>query len=208
VAIEATRDNSLFLSVADAFNLEDAKTVIKWFWKLRPIDGLDTDLEGIQTVELLQNPEYAEKVRQYLGALGLGILDIDVKADDFDEKNQPDLSSQRLKSELAKHLSGNNEVKAWALHRLYDQNGKPTTDTRSWTWNQRESSGSIKALELSGPVLWSLANGGVLLIDEIEAKLHPIMTLKTIELFLDPASNPNHTQLVFATHDTNLLTYP
>lgn len=62
-------------------------------------------------------------------------------------------------------------------------------------------------MQLSGPILWTLANGGVLIIDEIEAKLHPIMTLNTIEAFLNKESNPNNAQLIFATHDTNLLSY-
>lgn len=51
------------------------------------------------------------------------------------------------------------------------------------------------------------ANGGILVIDEIEAAMHPIMTLNTIDLFLNQESNPNHAQLIFATHDTNLLSY-
>jgi hypothetical protein len=50
-------------------------------------------------------------------------------------------------------------------------------------------------------------NGGVLIIDEIEAKMHPKMTLDTIDLFLNKETNPHNAQLIFATHDTNLLTY-
>ena len=37
--------------------------------------------------------------------------------------------------------------------------------------------------------------------------MHPIMTLKTVETFLSKESNKNDAQLIFATHDTNLLTY-
>ena len=33
------------------------------------------------------------------------------------------------------------------------------------------------------------------------------MTLNTINVFLNPDSNPNQAQLIFATHDTNLLSY-
>ena len=53
----------------------------------------------------------------------------------------------------------------------------------------------------------SLKTGGVLIIDEVEAFMHPIMTLTLIELFMNPESNPNRTQLIFSTHDTNLLNY-
>jgi AAA15 family ATPase/GTPase len=72
---------------------------------------------------------------------------------------------------------------------------------------ERESSGSIKALQLGGPIVLALMTGGVLIIDEIEAKLHPLITLDTINLFLNTESNPHQAQLIFATHDTNLLSY-
>ena len=39
------------------------------------------------------------------------------------------------------------------------------------------------------------------------SKLHPIITLNIIDMFLDPNCNPKHAQLIFATHDTNLLSY-
>ena len=90
---------------------------------------------------------------------------------------------------------------------IYDRDAKPTQRLASWDWDSRESSGSQKAMHLSGPILWALANGGTLVIDEVEAFLHPIMTLNTIEIFLNKGSNPQNAQLIFATHDTNLLSY-
>jgi AAA15 family ATPase/GTPase len=53
----------------------------------------------------------------------------------------------------------------------------------------------------------ALSIGGVLAIDEIEARMHPLLTLDTISLFLNKETNPNNAQLIFATHDTNLLSY-
>lgn len=72
---------------------------------------------------------------------------------------------------------------------------------------KRESAGTQEAFKINGPVLWALANGGVLIIDEIEAAMHPIMTLNTIDLFLNKSGNPKNAQIIFATHDTNLLSY-
>ena len=37
--------------------------------------------------------------------------------------------------------------------------------------------------------------------------MHPLITLDTINLFLSKETNPNKAQLIFATHDTNLLSY-
>jgi hypothetical protein len=75
---------------------------------------------------------------------------------------------------------------------------------------QKGSSDLHPALKLPEKMRCSFpcpANGGILVIDEIEAAMHPIMTLNTIDLFLNQESNPNHAQLIFATHDTNLLSY-
>ena len=106
-----------------------------------------------------------------------------------------------------KKLSGQKVHTVYSEHRVYDADANPTDRYIKWEFNERESSGSKKAFQFSGPILRALATGGVLIIDEIEAKLHPIMTLNTTDIFLNPRSNPNQAQLIFATHDTNLLTY-
>ncbi len=42
-------------------------------------------------------------------------------------------------------------------------------------------------------------------IDELEASLHPAIALELVRLFNDPTRNPKGAQLLFTTHDTNLL---
>lgn len=206
-AIEATRINALFLSTCDMLNVEEAKSIMQWFRHFRMIDGLNTEFEEIQTVELWEDNEYREKIKQYLSSLGLNIVGVEVTTKDFEESELPDEMPESIKSRLAKSLKGKQSYTVLAKHRIYDANALPTDKIHSWKWEDRESSGAKKAFQLSGPVLWALANGGVLIIDEIEAKLHPVMTLNTIEVFLNKDSNPNHAQLIFATHDTNLLSY-
>lgn len=206
-AIEATRINALFLSTCDILNVEEAKSIMQWFRHFSMIDGLNTEFEEIQTVELWEDKEYREKIKQYLSSLSLNIVDVDVTTKDFEESELPDDMPKSMKSRLAKSLKGKQSYTVFAKHRIYDVNALPTDKTHSWKWEDRESSGAKKAFQLSGPVLWALANGGVLIIDEIEAKLHPVMTLNTIDVFLDKDSNPNNAQLIFATHDTNLLSY-
>jgi AAA15 family ATPase/GTPase len=204
-AIEATRDNALFLSTCDMLNVEEAKTIFNWFRYFGMIDGLNT--EDLHTVDLWDKEDYKDKIKKYLESLSLNIADVDITTKDFDESELPDDMPKAMKSRLAKSLKGKQSYTVIAKHTLYDNDGKPTPNLISWEWWEKESAGSKKAFELSGPILWTLANGGVLIIDEIEAKMHPVMTLNTIDIFLDPASNPNKAQLIFATHDTNLLTY-
>jgi uncharacterized protein len=205
--IEATRVNALFLSMCDSFNLEDARRVMGWFKDLIIIDGLDTEDEQLITFQLWQNPENREKIKQYLIALEIGIVDIDIVKQKFNEADlRSDIPSE-LRAQLIQKLSGKSAIKVDATHNYFDAQGNRSSRTRSWNWEERESSGAQKAFQLSGPILNALLNGGVLVIDEMEAKMHPILTLNTIRLFLNQVTNPNHAQLVFATHDTNLLTY-
>ena len=206
-AIEATRDNALFLSTCDMLNVDEAKTIIHWFGHFSMIDGLNTEVEEIQTVELWEKEEYRDRIRQYLTSLNLGMKDLDITTKEFNISELPDDMPHDIKERLAKSLKGKHSYTVLAEHNIYDEHQNPTALTKTWKWEERESSGAKKAFQLSGPILWTLANGGVLIIDEIEAKLHPIMTLNTIDTFLNKKSNPFNAQLIFATHDTNLLTY-
>ena len=206
-AIEATRPNALFLSTCDILNVEEAKSIMQWFQHFSMVDGLNTEFEEIQTVELWQDKEFREQIKTYLASLSLNIVDVDISTKEFEESELPDELPRRIKSQLAKSLKGQQSYTVFAKHRMYDANALPLDKTHTWPWEERESSGAKKAFQLSGPILWTLANGGVLIIDEIEAQLHPIMTLNTIDAFLDKKSNPHNAQLIFATHDTNLLSY-
>ena len=60
-------------------------------------------------------------------------------------------------------------------------------------------------MDISGPILQTLELGGVIIVDEFDAKLHPLLTLAILRLFQNEETNPKHAQLIFATHDSNLL---
>lgn len=68
-----------------------------------------------------------------------------------------------------------------------------------------ESDGTMQLLYYLTPMLDTLARGGVLAIDELDASLHPLLVRRVVELFQYPKTNPNGAQLIFTTHDTSLL---
>lgn len=68
-----------------------------------------------------------------------------------------------------------------------------------------ESTGTQTWYALIGPVLSALSTSSVLLVDEIDASLHPRLSARLLELFSDPEINPRGAQLIFTTHDTSLL---
>ena len=68
-----------------------------------------------------------------------------------------------------------------------------------------ESAGTQTWFRLVGPALGVLKRGRILLIDELDASLHPRLSARLLELFQDPRTNPRGAQLIFSTHDTSLL---
>ncbi len=66
-----------------------------------------------------------------------------------------------------------------------------------------ESEGTKKVIELAAPLQETLRNGRLLIVDELDAKLHPLLTAAIVRLF--GQDNTMGAQLIFATHDTNLL---
>ena len=47
-----------------------------------------------------------------------------------------------------------------------------------------------------------ISKGSVLFIDELNARLHPLLVRNFVLIFLNPKTNVNHAQLIFTTHDT------
>lgn len=70
---------------------------------------------------------------------------------------------------------------------------------------QNESLGTRRLFSLAGRLLNVLEHGQVLVADELGSSLHPLILRAIIELFVDPKTNQSGAQLVFTTHDTNLL---
>ncbi|MFY1694614.1 MULTISPECIES: AAA family ATPase [unclassified Solwaraspora] len=70
-----------------------------------------------------------------------------------------------------------------------------------------ESEGTRTWFQLIGPVLTALKAGSLLLFDELDASLHPTLSMQLIRLFTDPATNPSGAQLIFTSHDTSLLNH-
>ena len=60
-------------------------------------------------------------------------------------------------------------------------------------------------VKLTGPLLDALETGKILIVDELDARMHPLLTRVIVSLFNSPANRSN-AQLIFASHDTALLT--
>lgn len=95
-------------------------------------------------------------------------------------------------------------VDSKTVHNIFDTNGN-VIGQKEFPTDKMESEGTKKMIEIAGPLVDAIRLGKILVVDELDAKLHPFLTRKIIGLFMDKEFNRNGAQLIFATHDTNLL---
>jgi hypothetical protein len=92
------------------------------------------------------------------------------------------------------------------IHKKFNDH-KEVDKLEEFDMRSQESSGTNKIFNISGPIFDVLSDGGVLVIDELDASLHPLLTLAITRLFNSQEHNPKSAQFIFSTHDTNLLHY-
>jgi AAA15 family ATPase/GTPase len=200
---ERTRPNALFLSVVAQFNGPVARQVQAWFRRLGIISGLDdTSFKGLTLNEFIQNTDHREGIKRFVCALDVGIEDILGEKIDPAEVSFPPGLPEEFKTSLLKDPGFLVNIRT--QHKKYDADGN-LVGVESFDLDENESEGTKKLFYLTGPIMDTLANGRVLFIDEMETRMHPLITMAFIRLFNSPESNPRRAQLVFTTHDTNLL---
>jgi len=201
---EATNDNRLFVSLVAQLGGETSKKIIEWFNQCNLISGLSN--EGYQgfTISMIQKKLNGyEQALQLFRKLQLGFNDIVTRETTIVTDLMKDQVADPLK-EIVKDIDGKMFLLLKTLHNKYNSVGQ-IIDTVFFDKNNQESEGTKKIIDLTGPVFDTLLGGKLLLIDELDAKLHPLLTREIVSLFNNRETNPNHAQLLFATHDTNLL---
>lgn len=203
---EKTRNNALFLAVVDQFNGPIAKRIMKWFNNFITISGLSHEDYEMVTFKMLGHPETAKPLIEFYEKLDFGFDSLKINKKEFDPKEIPEDTPEALVKLLVKDLEGAFKFNIKTIHKKFDKNNK-FVENREFDMRSQESAGTNKIFNISGPIFDVLQEGGVLVIDELDASLHPLLTLAITKLFNSESENPNNAQLIFTTHDTNLFSY-
>lgn len=197
--VQATRIrlNALLLSVSAQFNGEIAKTMMEWFSSFNCISGL-RNYEPI-AFQLSKNVDGRKAVLDFLKKANLGIDNFNVVERKVDRANLPPEILRLLKEE--KEIT---RIDVKTSHKKYDSKGN-AAGIVDFDMNKEESDGTKKIFELSGPIIDTLINGKVLVIDELDAQMHPNLIRAICELFNSHESNSRNAQLIFTSHNTNIL---
>lgn len=201
---QITRRNALFLSVSAQFNVEIAENILDLLiHRLNVISGLEDRGHLGYTISCLIDDENKDEILQLLKKLDLGFSDIKIEESEITADSLPNNLPGEIKSFILKN-SGGKGASVQTTHRKFNEEGT-FISTELFNLSDQESEGTQKVFALAGPLVEILKEGEILVIDEFDARLHPLISRAIVELFNSNETNPNNAQLIFMTHDTNLL---
>jgi uncharacterized protein len=196
---QLVRNNALFLSYAAALNHPILSEVYKWF--ARPIFVFQNDRRRsrilVSDLKQVESQDVHKRIQELLKFADLGVSD-------FQYKEVGDYPYPLSASGVTNVASDKAETERlrWAevelLHPSTDQELIPLALVK-------ESRGTQQLFYLSRTLLKALVEGKIVLADELERSLHPLLVRSLIQLFNNPKTNICNAQLIFNTHDTTLL---
>lgn len=136
--------------------------------------------------KLVGNTAYRKKVEHYLRLIDVGIKRLDVQTETiFDEHTGKKRDEKVVRT----------------VHDIYDEAGNIAGE-KLFDLRQ-ESTGTLRFLAYIQNIIEMISNGGVFIVDEMSARLHPLLTKLIVDIFC--SSQNKKAQLIFTTHDISLL---
>jgi hypothetical protein len=191
---KATRSRALFLTTAAQLNSEQLKPLFNWFEHSLEIVFPSDTADMTRMATRIQDPSFKSRVLRMLRS-------VDIKVDDVRIADQ-DLTTQepgaaRISSAAhMPHSAGRTQVEF-----MYARQGWPPV----WLEPEFESAGTHRLFALFGPLLAAIEQGKLLVIDEFDANLHPLVARFLIQHVNDPSVSTQGAQLLLVSHNTTLM---
>jgi len=194
-------EKKLFLATATEWNYEKTKSAYMWF-----AEKIDTYNEYINLSDNIVD-KFEKDENNELRKFTIKLLkETDIKIKDYKFETESIKSNNFIAMINDKQIPKQNiiqkEIKISTLHEIEDENG----NICEYELGLAEESLGTQNLFFFSPVLKdAFEKGRIVIIDEIDRSLHPLLVKYIINLFHNPNININNAQLIFNTHDTNLL---
>lgn len=198
-----TREQTLFLVVSAEFNNSISKAIYDWFDKTQVMFSVDIKHPEPFTFEKLEDKQYKQKIVQLIKNADVGISDVINKKISYEELKIPKEVLDDFPDTIKENLKANGMESIDTLHMVYDEHNE---FQRYEEFDlDFESDGTKKLLVLAAPIVDSLLCGHTLFIDELDNSLHIDLIEAIIKLYNDKDINQHNAQIIFTTHNTNLL---
>lgn len=214
---ETVAENQLFFSVACTMNDAVCVSAMKWFREYIFFSRDYTDIPR-QLLEYSDDSNMLKAISDYTKTADFGIEEMRFEVENKEIENDfefPEDIPVEIKAALTSFVqvlsetSNNSEsqlkmsqIKARAKHKGINANG----DSELYHLElEDESDGTRKLMSIAPAIESVLDKGGVLLVDELERELHPMLVYFIIAKFQSKRSNPHGAQIIFTTHNTELM---
>ena len=178
-------DETLIVSLGSLLKISILQQVKRWFSKLKFIDYgnifMAMRMSRLAPSRIVEDAEVRKKIAKYLSSFDKSIVGIDAEL----------LPAQE--GDKTRHL------KIETLHRMIDSEKTVPLPL------EEESDGTQKMFSMYQYIENILESGSILVVDELNARLHPLLVRNLLIAFLDPEINKKHAQILFTSHDAWLL---
>lgn len=196
--------NKLALSVLGNDAHEQLEPIYLWFRNLEIgnllADNRLTLWERRVKQRCAHDADFCERLAKMLRSADTGIKALFVQENPDEAFRFPETFPSELKTAILE----NNRYGISASFEAFEV-GNPVKLSNAITW-ENQSSGTQMLFTIGGIILLLLEGGGVMIVDELNSSLHPDLCAFLIGLFHNPDSNPTNAQLLFVTHDIQMLT--
>ncbi len=221
---KGTRHNQLFLTEAVDRNVDILKPVLDWFKKILTIIPAESRYTGLE-LGILNSEKFTSFLSEFLKFSGTGIdsIRVDEVLLDFDshfpdmpsnvreELNQQFIDAPEDSMVMLEHTSGNRylltkgDKSQISLMQIITKHRTENDQLIEFSIDE-ESEGTQRLINLI-PALFLLkySSERVIFLDELDRRLHPLLSRQFVEFFLSCHTKDSQSQLIFTTHDTNLL---
>jgi AAA15 family ATPase/GTPase len=203
------RENVLFLTLIAQLNGKISNEIIEWFKNFNHINGIHDRGHKRYTIDKLKSDKtFLNWVLHFIKYLEISSLS--TSEEDVNEIDLETLRNKEKDEEIINLFTSMQKIQAKqpkrdqliTFHRKFDENNI-LVDTVPFKFDNQESEGTKKLLYLLGPWYDTLRNGKILLIDELDSRLHSNLTQRLVEFF--HKFNKKNAQLIFAVHDISIL---
>ncbi|MFM8246489.1 MAG: AAA family ATPase [Burkholderiaceae bacterium] len=190
----STAARSLFLTQAAQSNSHQLQPLFDWFANSLAIFPAQTPFNLTPTYQRLDDPHYKQWVLRLLNAADIHISDIRV------EKRQlAQFEFNTDSSVLTETPETDSEYPIVQFKHEFDGGHQQWFDTRF------ESFGTLRLLGYATPLLDALEHGKLIVVDEFDTSLHPLLTRFILKILHSPQWSSKGAQMWITTHDTSLL---
>lgn len=193
--IDKQRPDRLYLGVLDYFSEGDVKQIVDNFkdylknkfnvhFELILEGSVKGFLSGVGfSKRLVEDEEYRKTIEKFIKVADVGITGLSI------EENTDEKTKERRPYDVK------------TIHDVYDDHGNIVRQEK-FELNM-ESSGTNRYFSFIQYILNVIEKGGVFIVDEMSARLHPILTKFIVDLFQGKMNK--EAQLIFTTHDLSLM---